>query len=43
MNVLTVFSAVNVPESVALQVWQLLSAYDPDTYTRPCDEKGRAL
>jgi hypothetical protein len=28
---------------VAWQVMDLLSAYDPDCYTRPCDATGRAL
>jgi len=40
MSVLSVFNAVDVPEEVAAQVMALLAPYDPDAYTRPCDENG---
>lgn len=39
-HTLTVFNAVDVPEPVARQIMALLSEYNPDIYTRPCDENG---
>lgn len=42
-HTLTVFNAVDVPDAVASQVMALLYAYNPDIYTRECDETGRAL
>jgi hypothetical protein len=39
---LTVFNAVNVPQSVQRRVMELLGAYDPDIYQRECDASGRA-
>lgn len=37
---LTVFSAVDLPDSVARQVMKLLRDYQPDIYTRQCDANG---
>ncbi len=42
-HTLTVFNAVDVPESVATEVMRLLEPFDADTYRRDCDESGRAL
>ena len=42
-HVLTVFNAVDLPDDVANKVMSLLAGYDPDCYTRACDETGRAL
>ena len=42
-HTLTVFNAVDVPESVSAQVYALLAPFDPDTYTRACDASGKVL
>lgn len=42
-HTLTVFHAVDLPEDVANAVFCLLAPYNPDVYTRDCDETGRAL
>jgi hypothetical protein len=42
-HTLTVVNAVDVPDDILGQVMRLLSAYDPDVYTRPCDESGKTL
>lgn len=42
-HTLTVFNAVDVPDDVASAVLAILTAYNPDVYTRPCDATGRAL
>ena len=39
-HVLTVFSAVDIPDDVANKVSALLSSYDVDIYTRACDAHG---
>jgi len=39
-HTLTVFNAVDVPESVQQAVLNLLGAYAPDIYQRECDAKG---
>ena len=42
-HTLTVFNAVDLPDDVAWRVMDLLAAYNPDCYTRACDETGHAL
>lgn len=42
-HTLTVFNAVDVPESIATQIVSMLAAYDVDCYTRPCDADGYPL
>ena len=39
-HVLTVINAVDVPDDVVSEIMRLLSAYDPDVYTRECDAAG---
>ncbi len=41
-HTLSVFIAVDVPESVQRKVLALLAAYKPDTYERNCDAEGFA-
>ena len=43
VHILSVFNAVDIPASVADEVWALLAPYDPDAYTRDCDASGRVL
>jgi hypothetical protein len=40
-HTLTVFNAVDVPESVQEKVLALLGQYNPDIYQRSCDAEGR--
>jgi hypothetical protein len=40
-HTLTVWNAVDVPESVTMQVMALIDSYSPDIYHRDCDETGR--
>jgi hypothetical protein len=42
-HILTVVNAVDVPDSVVGQVMAILAPYDPDCYTRECDETGRCV
>ena len=37
---LTVFNAVDLPDTVARKVLELLRDFQPDIYTRPCDSNG---
>lgn len=39
-HTLTVYNAVDVPEDVTRQVMALLAPYQPDIYSRDCDEHG---
>jgi hypothetical protein len=41
-HILTVFNAVDVPDTVAREVMTLLATYDPDIYTRTCNRFGVA-
>lgn len=39
-HTLTVFNAVDVPETVAAEIMRILMPYSADIYTRPCDAAG---